>query len=114
VGQVKARTAAKVNKLTQREGALLWQEEYGVFSFDGKRLPNYIAYVERQQEHHAANKTIPALERTLSQRTNVMTIREPSSLYLTAADDWWQELLADDENKPRSVESKFGATSEPD
>ena len=39
-------------------------EEYGVFSFDGKRLPNYIAYVERQKEHHTQHTTIPILERT--------------------------------------------------
>jgi hypothetical protein len=26
-----------------------WQREYGAFSFDGKRLPNYIAYVRQQK-----------------------------------------------------------------
>ena len=26
-----------------------WQDKYGAFSFDAKRLPNYIAYAERQK-----------------------------------------------------------------
>ncbi len=96
VGQVKASTATKVNKLTQQEGALLWQEEYGAFSFDGKRLPNYIAYVERQQEHHRANSLLPILERTTNDRHAKSILREPASVYQLARDDWWQEMIAFD------------------
>jgi REP element-mobilizing transposase RayT len=43
VGQVKAVAATKFNK----SGAVsvsFWQEEYGVFSFDDKRLLNYVGY----------------------------------------------------------------------
>ncbi|MFN8512309.1 MAG: IS200/IS605 family transposase [Thermomicrobiales bacterium] len=98
VGQVKATAATQVNKLVQREKALAWQEEYGVFSLDGKRLPNHIAYVERQQEHHAANTTIPLLERTGSQQTDSKTLRESTAPYLAISDDWWQELMADDQD----------------
>ena len=63
IGQVKAVAATRFNKSGLPGGPLFWQEEYGVFSFDGKRLVNHIAYVERQKEHHAANTEIPILER---------------------------------------------------
>ena len=100
VGQVKASTATKVNKLMQREGALLWQEEYGAFSFDGKRLPNYIAYVERQREHHRDNSLLPILERTTSQQRGVSILRETLSPYRLAPEDWWQEMIALDAADP--------------
>jgi putative transposase len=64
IGQIKAVASTKFNKSGASEVAFFWQEEYGVFSFDGKRLPNYIAYVERQKEHHAHDTVIPILERT--------------------------------------------------
>jgi putative transposase len=64
IGQIKAVASTKFNKSDASEVAFFWQEEYGVFSFDGKRLPNYIAYVERQKEHHAHGTVIPILERT--------------------------------------------------
>jgi len=53
IGQVKGVASAKVNKAGLIGTPFYWQEEYGVFSFDAKRLPNFIAYVERQQQHHA-------------------------------------------------------------
>ncbi|MEA3336902.1 MAG: IS200/IS605 family transposase [Chloroflexota bacterium] len=52
VGQIKGVTATKFNKMGL-PNKLYWQAEYGAFSFDAKRLPNYIAYVDRQKEHHA-------------------------------------------------------------
>jgi putative transposase len=64
IGQIKAVASAKFNKSGISEVPFFWQEEYGVFSFDGKRLPNYIAYVECQKEHHAQGTIIPILERT--------------------------------------------------
>jgi putative transposase len=93
VGQVKASAATQLNRLTQREGTPLWQEEYGAFSFDGKRLPNYIAYVEQQREHHAANRLIPVLERATDQQLGVPIVREVPASYRVTRDDWWQELL---------------------
>ncbi len=63
IGQVKAVAATRFNKSGAPGGPLFWQEEYGVFSFDGKRLANHISYVERQKEHHATNTEIPILER---------------------------------------------------
>ena len=53
----------------------------GVFSFDGKRLSNYIAYVECQKEHHAQNTTISVLERT--DDAGVKVIREIRKAYVS-------------------------------
>src|SRR5262245_49816187 len=67
VGQIKGVASAKANKAGLTRTPFYWQEEYGAFSFDGKRLPNFIAYVERQQQHHADHTTIRVLERTEDQ-----------------------------------------------
>ena len=42
IGQVKAVASTRFNKSGQSNTPFFWQEEYGVFSFDGKRLPNYM------------------------------------------------------------------------
>jgi putative transposase len=91
VGQVKGATATRFNK--GGFGAILyWQEEYGAFSFDGKRLPNFVSYVERQKEHHAENKTIPILERTAD--GGVKPARETAPTYEVGSQAWWDELAA--------------------
>ena len=64
IGQIKAVASTKFNKSTTSNPPFFWQEEYGAFSFDAKRLPNYIAYVKRQKEHHHQGTIIPILERT--------------------------------------------------
>lgn len=64
VGQIKAVASTKFNKAHPDSPPFFWQEEYGAFSFDAKRLPNYVAYVNRQKEHHAQGTIIPVLERT--------------------------------------------------
>lgn len=63
IGQVKAVASTKFNKSELWDGSFFWQDEYGVFSFDGKRLSSVIYYVEHQKEHHVSGKTIPVLER---------------------------------------------------
>jgi putative transposase len=92
IGQVKAVASTKFNKSGQSNTPFFWQEEYGVFSFDGKRLPNYIAYVERQKEHHAQGNAISILERT--DDTGVRFAHESSANYMLAQDDWRCELEA--------------------
>ena len=92
IGQVKAVASTKFNKSGQRATPFFWQEEYGVFSFDSKRLPNYIAYVERQKGHHAQGSTIPILERT--DDSGVKFARDTSANYLLEQDDWRRELEA--------------------
>ncbi|MGQ0602456.1 MAG: IS200/IS605 family transposase [Anaerolineales bacterium] len=91
IGQVKAVASTKFNKSDVRPEPLFWQEEYGVFSFDGKRLPNYVAYVERQKEHHAQNALIPILERAEERNERV---REPVSAYAVESADWRSEMEA--------------------
>lgn len=91
VGQVKAVASTKFNRLGLSQEPFFWQESYSVFSFDGKRLPNYIAYVERQKEHHRQNSTIPILERTTDEGSHF--VREQAATYHVESVTWRQELL---------------------
>jgi REP element-mobilizing transposase RayT len=63
IGQVKAVSSKRINDERIIEGPFFWQEDYGVFSFDKKRLPNIVDYVEKQKEHHTGNDLIAVLER---------------------------------------------------
>jgi REP element-mobilizing transposase RayT len=63
VGQIKAVASTKFNKAYSDHPPFFWQAEYGAFTFDRKRLPNFVSYVQRQKEHHAQQTTIPILER---------------------------------------------------
>lgn len=90
IGQVKAVASTKFNKSGSGDGSFYWQDEYGVFSFDGKRLPNYVAYDERQKEHHAEQTTIPVLER--SDGTIVRMMHESDSTYALEENLWRSEL----------------------
>lgn len=92
IGQIKAVAATKFNKSEFGDSPFFWQDGYGAFSFDAKRLPNYIAYVERQKEHHAHNTIIPILERT--DDTTVKLIRETPPIYQLAEEAWRRELEA--------------------
>ncbi len=90
IGQVKAVAATRINKSGLSATPLYWQEEYSVFSFDRKRLPNFIAYVERQKSHHGQRTTIPVLERTES--ADFMLVEEPASIYAVEDDAWRREM----------------------
>lgn len=90
VGQIKAVASTKFNKAYPDQPSFFWQEEYGAFSFDGKRLPNYIAYVERQKEHHANQRTIPVLERTTGEAPSL--IREDDVGYIIEDELWRREM----------------------
>lgn len=63
VGQVKRVASVRFNQEHPFAPRFVWQEEYGAFTFDGKRLPFVIDYVQRQREHHAFGTVIEALER---------------------------------------------------
>jgi len=94
VGQIKGVASTKFNKSGLSDVRFEWQAEYGTFSFDAKRLPNYIAYVERQKEHHAEGTSIPVLERMTSENVGPRLIRETVSPYVTDVDRWRAELMA--------------------
>jgi REP element-mobilizing transposase RayT len=64
IGQIKGVTSTRLNQSHVVSHPFAWQDEYGVFSFDKKRLPPHVAYVEHQKEHHAQGTIIPLLERT--------------------------------------------------
>ena len=93
-GQIKGVTSTKFNKMGLPH-KLYWQDEYGAFSFDAKRLPNYIAYVERQKEHHANNSTIPVLERQSGEVRRLL--RESGPIYALDDEGWRADLAALDE-----------------
>ncbi len=92
VGQIKGVASTKFNKSGISDVRFEWQAEYGAFSFDAKRLPNYVAYVERQKEHHAAGTTIPILERMASEDVGPRLVREATSFYALEMDSWREEL----------------------
>ncbi len=93
VGQIKGAASTRFNKSGISEVPFEWQDEYGAFSFDAKRLPNYIAYVERQKEHHAEGTIIPILERMTSENVGPRLVREDASFYATEVDSWRDELM---------------------
>ena len=101
VGQVKGVASAKLNKSQPGAPPFYWQEEYGAFTFDGKRLPNVIAYVENQKQHHAQNSTIPILERTEGEE--VRLIKEATVSYFVEEARWREEMLLLDKatNSPK-------------
>lgn len=91
VGEVKGVASAKYNRQQSDDAAkIYWQEEYGIFSFDKKRLPHVTTYVNNQKQHHAQNSLIPILERTHG--SGVQTIREAEEAYTANQDEWWAEM----------------------
>lgn len=92
IGQIKAVASTKFNKSAPDAPPFFWQDEYGAFTFDAKRLPNYVAYVNRQKEHHRQGTTIPILERTNNGFPKI--IKEETAVYTTEDIAWRRELEA--------------------
>jgi putative transposase len=90
VGQVKGVASARFNKGGFAEERFEWQADYRAFSFDGKRLPYLIAYVEKQKEHHAQGSTIAVLERTID--GSVRQTRESIPTYITDYQLWLEDM----------------------
>lgn len=63
IGQLKGASSSRINKSQLLAEHFAWQKEYGAFSFDQKRLPRLIAYVENQKQHHAEGTEITILEK---------------------------------------------------
>ena len=89
VGQVKGVASTRFNKAGSNGTPFFWQAEYGAFSFDQKRLPNYVGYVLNQKEHHSDRHIIPVLERT----EDLQMLAEPGGSYAIENTDWWREML---------------------
>jgi putative transposase len=90
VGQIKAVASTRFNKSAPDGLPFFWQEEYGAFSFDAKRLPNYVAYVNNQKEHHAQNTLISVLERTTDDFPRL--VAEAAGVYAIESAIWRREL----------------------
>ena len=90
VGQVKGVASSKINKLRLTEEPFAWQEEYGAFTFDRKRLQNFVAYVQNQKQHHSQNTAIAALERDIEADAH---IHEQSEIYALEEADWRNEMI---------------------
>jgi putative transposase len=93
-GQVKAVTTAKFNKSGHPLAPIYWQEGFGAFSFDRKRLPYFIQYVEKQKIHHEAHAEIGVLERI--EGDVVKFIHENPSDYLSDFPGWMEDLKKTD------------------
>lgn len=53
VRDVKASSAKFINEQNWLPGKFAWQEGFGAFSYSASQLSAVIAYIERQEEHHA-------------------------------------------------------------
>ena len=92
ITQVQNSAASRFNRRSPEE-PLAWAESYGALTFDGKRLPYVIAYVERQKEHHAAGTIIPVLERTEERAAAPGLVREVAVGYDERGERaWWEEM----------------------
>lgn len=94
-GQLKGFSSARFNE-ELREGIeprFYWQESYGVFSFDKKRLPYLIEYVRRQKEHHKDNHVIPILEKDVEDEDQEPKISEEEPAYIINYDQWFSSMI---------------------
>lgn len=71
VGRMKGASAHVLNHQVLRPRAVrfAWQGEYGVLSFGERALPEVIAYVRNQREHHAAQRLWSPFECMTEQET---------------------------------------------
>lgn len=91
VGQVKGVASTRFNKEHKAHPSFFWQTEYSALSFDKKRLPYVVAYVEHQKEHHAQNELIPLLERDGTENQQ-KTIHDSVDTYLPNYAQWLKEM----------------------
>ena len=92
VGQIKGVASAKINTQLAATGRrFAWQESYGAFSFDAKRLPYVVDYVQNQKRHHAGQGLLPILERT--DDSGVKILREEATAHLVGQELWREEML---------------------
>ena len=93
VGQLKVASAARYNQPHPVSSTFGWQGDYGVISFDGKRLAHFVEYVEQQKERHAQNNLIPLLERVSGDAGNL--VREAEAEYDLDQEEWMREMMSE-------------------
>ena len=94
MGQIKSWSSGQINRKKLLPARFTWHESYGVHSFDRRRLPNVMAYVDQQAEHHAAGTTIPVLERTFGDPSPVA--HDPHQNFYIDNQAWLKEMLTMD------------------
>jgi putative transposase len=62
VQQLKGVSSHFVHQQLEGPGAFRWQEGYGAFSISRSHVARVVAYVEKQEEHHAGGKLWPDWE----------------------------------------------------
>ena len=62
VGQLKGASAHTANDWPGRESAFRWESGYGAVSLGERSLPDVIAYVRNQRQHHAQGSVIRLYE----------------------------------------------------
>ena len=62
IGQVKGATSFRANREIEMKYKLQWQDGYGVLSLRQDELTNVSRYIDRQEDHHKANKLSGTLE----------------------------------------------------
>ena len=63
IGRVKGGTSYRVNRESHPEPSLSWQEGYGAITLRKDELEKVSRYIDKQEEHHAANRLSRLLER---------------------------------------------------
>ena len=94
VGQVKGVSSAHTNKGRGLDAPrFAWQEDYGAFTFDAKRLPYLVKYAQQQKAHHAQQRTIPLLERMAGDPGGYL-VQESDVGYVADYDYWVDAMIA--------------------
>ncbi len=88
VGQIKGSCSTRFNKEHKSYPAFFWQSEYAAFSFDKKRLPYIVRYVENQKVHHQERNLIPILERT-EDDSSTHLLGEQNQFFLADYNQWF-------------------------
>ena len=91
IGQIKGVTSTRFNKEHKEFPKFFWQTEYAAFSFDKKRLPYIIRYVENQKIHHREQTLIPILEKAEGD-SSINLVSDETSNYLIDYNDWFQKM----------------------
>ena len=63
VAQLKGSSSHFVNHRHGWTTPFAWQPEYGVLSFDARKLDDIVKYIRNQRQHHQDRSTFPVLER---------------------------------------------------
>jgi putative transposase len=73
IGQIKGASSHTANDSSRMASAFRWESGYGALSLGERSLPNVIAYVRNQREHHARPSVIGLYEHAGDAATTLRT-----------------------------------------